>query len=55
MKSEELLHRVTRKEHSTNSNKKANWISHILHRTYLLNHVVEGKIDRSDGKMRMEK
>lgn len=32
-------------EYPMYNNKKANWIGHILHRTYLLNHVVEGKLD----------
>jgi hypothetical protein len=34
-----------RQEYHTYNNKTANWISHILHRTYLLNHFVERKID----------
>jgi hypothetical protein len=31
---------------------KANWIDHILHRNYLLKHVIEGKVEVSDGKTR---
>jgi hypothetical protein len=31
-------------EYPTYNNNNANWIGHILHRAYLLNHVVEGKI-----------
>jgi hypothetical protein len=35
--------------------RKANWIGHILHRNYLLQRVIEGKIkkgDRSDRNTR---
>ena len=44
---EEVLHRV--KEGSNILHKikrrKANWIGHILHRNYLLKHIIEGKIE----------
>jgi len=29
---------------------EANWIGHILHRTYLLKYVVEGKIEEKIGE-----
>jgi hypothetical protein len=41
---EEVFTQSQGQEYPTNNN-KANWIGQILHRTYLLNHVVEGKID----------
>jgi hypothetical protein len=32
--------------------RKANWIGHILCRNCLLKHVIEGKMEGSDGKTR---
>jgi hypothetical protein len=34
--------------------RKANWIGHILRRNYLLKHVMEGKIERSNGRDRLD-
>jgi len=40
-----MLHRINEERNSlhTIKIKKANWIGHILHRNYLLKHVIEGQ------------
>jgi hypothetical protein len=48
VKSGEVLHGVKEERnvlHTINRMRK-NWICHILHRNCLLNHVIEGKIER---------
>ena len=41
-----VLHKVRyRKKLHTVKRRKANWFGHILHRDYLLKHVIEGKIE----------
>jgi hypothetical protein len=34
--------------------RKADWIGHILRRKCFLKHVIEGRMDRGDGKTRKE-
>jgi hypothetical protein len=47
VRNEEVLHRVKEKRNILHKIKrrKANWISHILHRNCLLKHVIEGKLE----------
>ena len=35
-----------------NNKKKARWNDHVLHRNCLIRDIIEGKTERSDGKMR---
>ena len=50
----ELLHRVKEERNilQTIKRRKANWIGHTLRMNCLLEHVIEGGKDRSDGKTR---
>jgi hypothetical protein len=57
VRNEEILLRVKEQRNILHEIRKrwANWIGHILHRNYLLQRVIEGKIkkgDRSDRKTR---
>jgi hypothetical protein len=47
VRSEEMLHRVKGERNilKYNKNRKANWISNILRRTWLLKHSIKGKIE----------
>jgi hypothetical protein len=47
VRNEDVLHRVKEKRNilHTIKRRKANWIGHILHRTCLLKHVIEGKLE----------
>jgi len=53
----EVLQRIKdRNILGTINRRKANWISHLLHRNCLLQHVIEGEIEgRSDVKTRKKK
>ena len=44
---EEVLHGVMKKRNvlHTTKRRKAIWIGHILHRKYLLKHIIEGKME----------
>ena len=55
VRNEEVLQRVEEERNilQTIQWRKANWIGHILHRNCLLEHAVEGKVDRrSEGETR---
>jgi hypothetical protein len=47
VRKEEVLHRVKEERNilHTINRRKVNWIGHILHRNYLLEHVIEGKVE----------
>jgi hypothetical protein len=47
VRNEEVLHRVYQKGNTVQriSRRRANWIGHILFRSYLLEYVTEGKIE----------
>jgi hypothetical protein len=47
VRNEEVLHRVKEERNivHTIKRRKANWIGHILHRNFLLKHVIEGKLE----------
>jgi hypothetical protein len=57
VRNEKVLHRVKEERNilHTIKRRKANWICHILRRTCLQKHAIEGELrgkDRNDGKMR---
>jgi hypothetical protein len=54
---EAVLHRVKEERNilHTIRRRKANWIGHILHRKYLLSHIIEGKIKGTRRRGRRRK
>jgi hypothetical protein len=47
VRNEEVLHRVEEERNILHriKRRKANWIRYILHRIYLLKHIIEGRIE----------
>ena len=56
VRNEEVLNRIKEERNNLHIMKrgKTNWMGHIFGRNCLLNHVIEGKLEISDGKSRMK-